>query len=255
MRKLFVAFIVLILLSLSACREVPSQIDVISIDYPSMKCLQEGTFNPELEYKWWYYRNPYHDYVASVSVVNGRLCVSNQAESRKSYLQCFDNGYFMGVDIGEFDGWVKYYPYFSLLPEAGSEKLVSNQNCRGIIARDHTNGYILTVRSLYAMNYENENRRWEWRLIQSFDSGVRTYLYLEDRDILFIVTAGSIVSVSADFQVATIAESEILKWMETNSIVFYDGSLWCGASTGVYRYCFETDEEQWYPVNYAKYVK
>ena len=92
MRKLFAAFIVLILLSLSACREVPSQIDVISIDYPSMKCLQEGTFNPELEYKWWYYRNPYHDYVASVSVVNGRLCVSNQAESRKSYFFFFYNG-------------------------------------------------------------------------------------------------------------------------------------------------------------------
>ena len=43
--------------------------------------------------------------------------------------------------------------------------------------------------------------------------------------------------------------------METNSIVFYEGSLWCGASTGVYRYCFETDEERWYPVDYAEYVK
>lgn len=255
MKKLFAVFVVLGLLSLSACREIPSQIDVVSIDYPSMKCLQEGTFNPEIESKWWYIKNPYHDYVTSVSVVNGQLCLGNQIESRQSYLQCFDNGYFMGVDIGEFDGWVKYCPYFSLLPEAGREKLVSEQNCRGIIARDHRNGYILTSQSLYAMNCENENYQWEWRLIESFDNGVRTYLYLNEQDVLYVVTAGSIVSVSADFQTTTIVESDILRYMETNSIVFYEGSLWCGASTGVYRYCFETDEERWYPVDYAEYVK
>lgn len=105
------------------------------------------------------------------------------------------------------------------------------------------------------MDCENESYQWEWRLIESFDNGVRTYLYLNEQDVLFIVTAGSIVSISTDFQATTIVESDILKYMETNSIVFYEGSLWCGASTGVYRYCFETDEERWYPVDYAEYVK
>lgn len=51
------------------------------------------------------------------------------------------------------------------------------------------------------------------------------FLYQKNQDILHIATSGTIVSISNDNSVSTIVESEILNYIDINSIVYNNDSL------------------------------
>ena len=263
MKKFIIAFLICIisLLSLTACHQRPERIKVFSSDYDSLKYLEEGPFDKEQLSNWYHSEHLYDGYTCYVSISNGKLCISNQNVQPQSFLQQFDNGYFIGVDLGEFDGWVKYYPYFSQYPESGNEALVSTENCCGIIAQDRRNGYILTYKALtsfgtvYKIHYSEENSKWEWEVLKSFETTPLAFWYQKDQDILYIATSGTIVSISNDSRVSTIVQSEILSDIDVNSIVYDNNSFWCGSSLGVYRYCIEEKTEKWYPMDYKSHVK
>lgn len=266
MKKLlaFALSIFMITQFFSACTSQSERIIVTSSDYASLKYLEPGDFDEEQSIYWNLLENPYCEYTCSVSISDGMLFISNYESRQKSYLTLFDNGYFCGVDLGEFDGWVKYYPYHSTYPEAGETILVSTQNCRGIIAKDRKNGYLLTGEyggpfgeyhgSIYNLHYLEDEKKWEWNLLKSINELPLAFSYEEDQDILYIVTSGSIISVSSDCQVTMIITSDLLSRIGANSIVYYDSSFWCRSPMGVYRYCIENEEEIWYPMDYKSHV-
>ena len=262
MKKIISFFLICMisLLLLTACHQSPERIKVDSSDYASLKYLEEGVFDKEQLLNWYNPEYSYDGYTCYVSILDGNLCISNSNVRQQSFLQQFDNGYFFGVDLGEFDGWVRYHPYFSQYPESGYGALVSTENCLGIVAQDRRNGYIITYKALsssgtvYKIYYSEENKKWEWTLLKSFETTPMAFSYQKDQDILYIATSGTIVSISNDNHVSTIVESEILNYIDINSIVYNNDSLWCGSSLGVYRYCIEEREEKWYPMDYQAHI-
>lgn len=267
MKKLLVCFSLIFMLTpmFGACQFHSEKIKVHSLDYASLAYLEPGEFDADQSAVWYLPENPYREYACSVSVSNGMLLISNDSQERKTYLTQFDNGYFVGVDLGEFDGWVKYYPYYSTLPEAGEPKQVSDQNCRGIITKDRRNGYLLTgdtggtsgvyQGSIYTLHYSEEEARWEWDLLETLDELPLAYSYDRERDMLYVATSGSVISVSGDNTVTVMVSSDLLKSIGANSVVFWEGSVWCGSPMGVYQYNIGEKKETWYPMDYQKIIK
>ena len=69
------------------------------------------------------------------------------------------------------------------------------------------------------------NTRSQWTLLKSFETTPMAFLYQKNQDILHIATSGTIVSISNDNSVSTIVESEILNYIDINSIVYNNDSL------------------------------
>ena len=109
-----------------------------------MTKLYAGEFDREQANTWYLPENPYADNSCAVSIVDGALFISNAGIKQESHTVQFDLGYFVGVDLGGWDGWVKYHPYNSnVLSEAGGI-LVSNENCMAIVRQNNKKGYLLT---------------------------------------------------------------------------------------------------------------
>ena len=250
----------LVMSALWGCRSEPERVRVHSSDYASLQYLEPGEFDREQSLYWNLPENPYHAYRCHISVSEEGLLISNQSGRQETYLTQFDNGYFIGVDLGEFDGWVRYVPYFSTLPEAGDSVLVSDENCRGILAKDRRNGYLLTgdalamTGSIYLLQCSDAGDQWTWKLLAALEELPLACTYEKEQELLYVVTSGSILSVSADQQVSTLVRSGMFNEIGANSVVFYEDSFWCGSPMGVYRYCVQTGEEIWYPMDYAAYV-
>ena len=226
--------------------------------------MTEGEFDEEKAMTW-FLDNPYSDYTCSVSNKNGELWISNQDHEKRAHIQQFNNGYFFGVDLGDYDGWVKYSPYNTSL--TGDDfQVVSNENCCAIIQKDNQNGYILTgVRkllmdmtskgSLYTVNYNDIEKAWQWDKVISFDGFPLAYYYSPEFDQFYVVTDENILQIKNDNTVETVVSSNLIVQMGANSIVCIDDTLYCGSPAGVYSFNLSSKEEKWYPMEYEKYVQ
>lgn len=259
-----------LIINLTACSpDKSNRLKVVSSDYPEIKYLISKEFDSELLSLWTSPNNPYQDYNCYISMENNDLCISNKAINTKMFLQQFNNGYFVGVNLGEFDGWVRYYPYYSNDPIAGPSRTVTTENCCGIIPVDREHGYLLTYGEflstetdlyeyrgvIYNLSYSYDKREWEWNILTSFDGIPYCYSYVQDNSILYVVIGKNIVSVDANGKLTVIVESELVEKIATNSIIYVDGLIYCGSPMGVYSYCVSTGQETWYPLDYELFIK
>lgn len=76
----------------------------------------------------------------TMNVNTGQIIIKS-VDSISSDILCVDNGYFVGVNIGEFDGWVKYYPYHSNLTDITGGKTVVHEN----LVRFYKNKQLLRI--------------------------------------------------------------------------------------------------------------
>ena len=259
----FVLFVSMIILPISSCSSA-NRLSVSSDDYPKLSHMTAGEFDEEKAMTW-FLDNPYSDYTCSVSNKNGELWISNQKLNNRSYIQQFNNGYFFGVDLGDYDGWVKYSPYNTAL--TGDDfQVVSNENCCGIISKDKQNGYILTgIRShiiggdskgsMYTVTYDDTIKTWQWDKTISFEGFPMAYDFSSENDQFYVVTDKNILRIKNDNTVETVVSSDLIPYIGANSIVCIDDVLYCGTPMGVYSYNMSTQEEKWYPMEYEKYVQ
>lgn len=261
-RSVFISMAIFALCILSivliSCTEVASDsIEVTSFDYPGLLSMSPGEFDEN-----WIFDidSPYSHYNCYVSLDGGELHISNQSWKREASIESFNSGYFLGVNLPHYAGWVSYFPY------GKSEGiLIANDLCCGIIYIDNNNGYIIT----YDITLESGNGKlyelkrtpeygygeWSWRVIASFDGFSVNYYYAEEEKCFYLVTVDSIIVVDVSGNVTVITSSDLLAACSPNSIVRIGDSIYCGAPRGVYRYDIDTERELWYPMDYEKYVK
>lgn len=261
----FVLMFCITVCSLSSCAS-KNTISVTSPDYPSLTKMIASSFDREQAQLATLPEYPYNDYQCVVSEENGVLCIRSQSQADGSYQKGFDNGYFLGVDMGEFDGWVKYYPYYTNVTGDSDVRLVSNENCCGIIKRNNQNGYILTgtrstlstmpsAGSVYVIHYSQDVAAWTWETKISLDGFPIAYYFSEGAHQLLIVTDQSILRITEQNEVETLIKSDLIKQIHANSIVCMDGIIYCGSPLGVYSFDPSNGVEAWYPMDYEKHVK
>ena len=197
-----------------------------------------------------------HRYCCKVKMKNDEVVIQRLEKMDDVFVQQCCNGYLVGLNLGEWDGWVRFYPYRSSLLERDPE-VVLLRNCRGFIAEpgDRSKGYILTEEEggeggIYEITFDEASEDWECTLIGTFDGPPHDYWYDTAEHTIFIATLQAIVSVSTDtHRIKTIVRSETLR-IEPTSIVVCGDKIWCGLAAGFWTYDMSTREETWYFVDW-----
>ena len=198
-------------------------------------------------------------YSCKLTMENNKVVVHKLDNFEPLFVEMFDNGYFVGIKLGEWDGWVRYYPYHTNLTDEDS-MIVAQEGCCGIIPDpdDRHKGYIITNGGeygngngkVYGLTLENLERKWQWYLIGSIEGSPTAYHYLQDKKQLLIATTKAIISLSEENdQIEVIANLDYLR-MEPTSIVLLDNKVWCGLSAGFLTYDLSTHEETWYFIDW-----
>lgn len=252
MRKIrIVGFFLSVFFLLSSCNH-GTRLSVCSVDYPTLRYLYADTFDYDMALEWFLPNNPYAEYSCAISLLNGELYVENPSESPTSFVEEFDNGYFVGLDLGEFDGWVKYYPYHSRLHEEDGI-IVCKENCKGIIKVNSQRGYLLTGEyfqskgNIYLINFSDD--AWTWSEPILLDGYPLAY-FISNDGFVYVVTDQNIVQITSNLEVEVIVQSELLASIGANSIVYKDDIIYCGSPMGIYSYSVSSNEEFWYPIHY-----
>lgn len=280
-KTIIVLFLIISLLTLVSCSS-PNAIEVTSKDYPKLTKMSPSEFDKEKETERELAAMEDDEFVYRVcylTVEDGSLHIENNVDY---YLttkeETFNFGYLVGVNIGEFDGWVRWFPYHtSHYPEGESPKsiLLSKENCSFIIKEDNDNAFIVceiptfgvkdgetsgeTVVYDFEVIWDDNDNEAGYDItcteIARFAGAVRAYYLSEEDGCIYFATDMSIEKLTFD------GKSERLVWVDyfysigVNSIVKFEGELYCGSGRGIYRYNLETGEDFWYPMDYKKYAE
>ena len=233
------AIILFAVIFLASCGTAPNEIEVTG-DIPGVEKLYESEYSFDKD------AEPYF-----VSNVNDKLSLSNKrGDPKYSHVMPGDNGYFVGITIGEFDGWVRYYPYYSFDPlMTGQERVICEENCRGFIKIDNKNAYMFTglvnmgyeYGKVYKLNYSNETG-WTSNLIFEGDSEVIESVY--SNGTAYFITYNNLYSISDDDKISE-PLLDVSQYSLT-SITALDGVIYVGTFGGVLGYNQSTGDVTFY---------
>ena len=263
-KKIFLITLSALLLILSSCSSFNTRyLDVCSLDYVGLKKLESSAVDEALIKSWHLsWENPYNEYVCCVSEKDGKLMISKSFENDTSFTMRADNGYFVGVDMGEYDGWVKYYPYPAVGDSDASQTVVS-ENCKGIIKIDNKNGYVLTglrhilsdCGAIYKLSLPSIHEKWEWSKVADLSSVPMAYAYDDESNSIYIATALELLKYSISTNtVTTLADVSLWEFSGATSMVILGGKIYLGMGMGIYEYDIATATTAWFPVDFEKYA-
>ena len=206
-----------------------------------------------------------------VSERNGNLIVSNLCMNQQAYTMPGDNGYFVGVDMGEFDSWVMFFPYYSaIMPELVREpEMVVNEHCLGFVKVDNTRGYLFTRKEadhsaylehpniglVYELQFPTGKSNWECTKIADLEGFKFQFVYDKVSSLIYIATNKSLLSFSTvDHSVVELADLSLWESIGCSSIVQLNGKLYLSMHMGIYEYDLSKSDWKWYPIPSEKYV-
>lgn len=237
MKKIAFALLVLLLFSFCSC----SNERILKIYSPELDRteLKGEKFNLNRELSEQYY---------SVSVKNEKLCVEKAVNAENNDVVVVDYGYYVGVDIGEFGGWVAYFP--DNIEDRADGEIVLDENFRGFIQIDNSKVLVLTGLThlsidrgkLYLLN------NGEATELYNFNSCPHAYTW--DGETLYVITSNKLYSYKFGEEPVVLSEKDKFGYkLSPNSIAKLGDSLFCGCQGGIYEYYLETGEEYWYPID------
>ena len=264
------------MIHLTACTSV-NTIEVTSNDYPKLTKISPSEWDEELyleainaDFKW-------HGYMCTVKFEDGVITVKNGNEDLTSthYVQ-FSHGYLIGAYLWH-DGWLRWFSHASSHYPDGQEpiiRLLSKENCRYIIKEDNDNAVIVSVIPTISVGDEyitdGETIIYDFDVIRDADDDDEGYelsltevarfagearAYCKNGDDFYFVTDQSITKMTRDGKTEVLVRSDIFYKIGVDSIVWFEGELYCGSALGIYRYNPETSELLWYPMDYEKYAE
>ena len=256
MKKLvcLVILIAMLMIFLSSC----DRIKVESNDFKNLNYLTPGEFSDDFLEK--YYNSDYQiENMYFVKEKDGELFIYNGVEDyshkKNNVYSPAYKGYFLGVNIGEFGGWLKYY---DRLPDDGepNEVIVAQKNLQGYQKIDNKRFFSfvgdvphLTYKGsteIYLMEYIDES--WAWKSIATLEGASRSTYYDEESETLYVVTFGGIYSVNLCGEVYSYTVPEYFTNLAPNSSVLIDGVLYIGTWCGVYAQPTDTQSGIFYPI-------
>ena len=257
---LFVSFLVTVLFT--GCTPSGKTLAVTSDDYPKLTRLVAGTFDKDAASNW-YIDNPYSANHCVVSLQDSKLKISNETPA-KTFLYEADCGYFLGVNLGHYDGWVRYFPFLSTYPEADGDQLVCAEHCHGFEEIGRDQAYLFTTFyesveatriRLLTLEQEGETNVWKWEIVGTVDGVIEAYCFDQAKQVFYLATSDGVFRYSlSDRNVTKLADSAYLPYLGCDSMVRIGEKLFCGSPMGVYEFDLNTRQETWYSMRYEKYL-
>jgi len=280
MKKRFIYSILLfflLVLSLSSCKNEVNSITVYSDDYPGLTSLAEVSWKEYKQEELSQWSNPYYrhrNHGCYVTVKDGNLIVSDTLPDPTFEIFRGTNGYFFGVSMHIYDGWVRYSPYRDY-EFTDRQVLITNHHCKGFVKIDPENAFLLTFNeyaltpeemetagNLYRLSYvggEDPKQWWKWEVIATFPEVPVTGYYDHETKQLYLMAnngfdrTSSLYSVTEAGTITRILEAKWLFDIQPFSMVKLGNSIFFGSQPGIYEYRLDAGEEHWYPMDYDTY--
>ena len=221
---LIIISLLLVIINMSGCGSEKNILNVTSEDYPGLeKLTAQEPIREELQL-FSYLDCPYQTMTCRVYCDNGKLKISSDENISNCHAVTVDYGYFLGVDMGEFDGWVNFYPYHSTYPEAGNIiNVVSDENCRGLIKIDNRNVLLFTGLThvltdegrIYKLEYSEDEGKWTWSLFAELGSAPKAFIYSKDTGMTYVATFSYLLSVDSSGNVTKLTDTELWRYYGT----------------------------------------
>ena len=194
-----------------------------------------------------------------VTKKEGQLWIENgeHYEHQKSSVVMGDNGYFVGLNLGHMDGWVRYFPYFSSYPEAGESAVVTDEYFYAFVEVERNQIYLLTTVPTLADDAACgvfyiylDGKEWKWDKIATLDGYPMAYAYNSENNNLFLATQVGLYSSDQCVNIELYNTPTYWQQLSVNSMVLIEDSLYCGTSYGIYVHFVSSDSGEWYPINH-----
>ncbi len=254
----------IIIVCFAGCNRRAERIEVFSPDFPNLRKLTACEFDSDKNEKYYSGDSSYLPFLSCRIEKKGASIIVRKTRENEGYTHIIllDYGYFIGVNIGEFDGWVRFYPYNSACFGLEST-LVVNENCLGFIKISNQKGYLVTedYRSmspfncfghLFELNADYDSGTVKWEKIAETDTAPFAFTYDEETESVYMATCTSIIMIDKNHTGKIVKETEMPFEILINSMIKIGNSLFCGSFTGIYEYRIDSDEEFWYPFDFDK---
>ncbi len=268
---LSIALLFCVSLLLPSCAKA-DHLEVVSEDFPKLRYLQAGEYDEEeIRSSFDIDVNMHYKHAYMVSEKDGKLCVSEGIDykiqsARK--ISC-DNGYFVSVNIGEFDSWVEYYDYrmgcFDDYPTPEGQ-LVTNNLPFDFVEIDRRKMYLITEEYdhdsdsnwepdfdtvLFKLWLPDLNSQWQWEeMPNTIDGWMRASFYHQESGILYLVTSVGLFALAPNGVVTSypVPGDGLWTYMNHISVVVIDDMIYVGSYFGIYAQSVDGGESTWYPL-------
>ncbi len=167
--------------------------------------------------------------------------------------------YLVGVDCGEFDGWVLLSDYAGFHPDGdGQFEKILEENCMGFLQKPTGIGepeiaYIFTGMLHITINegtlYRFENGSGpEWKLEKISDLGSCPCAFMYDENRIIVATNDGLIAVDPDTgAIETLCETDYWAYISPKSMVRLGDSYLISGDIGILEYRIESKKIVWYP--------
>lgn len=198
------------------------------------------------------------DHYYAITVEEGDITAS-YFEASDTCILTLNNGYFLGVGM-HMDGWVRHFPYYSTMPEAGETTLVLSEGATACLAYDAATGLLFTDMSGGVVLHENgipQNNYGAVYLANS-DGTVERLAETpwpasacaldEDGKTAWFVAGHQIYRIDENRKVTEVMSDARLYYLGACSLAVLDGKLYIGALGGFAVYDTQTKNPTWFPL-------
>jgi len=161
--------------------------------------------------------------------------------------------YFVGLNLGEFDGWVARAKYELYLTDTDPE-VILRETCLGVVSsRDTADRYLVTGNPFdwaeYGKIYHRETKNGVPELVMLYEMDVCPDGFaVGEKGVLYLVAEDRILSVNPDGEVTVLHTSAWLGEQCPNSLCVLDGTVYIGINGGVAVYDIVQDSLMWYEI-------
>ena len=199
---------------------------------------------------------PEHYY--AITIEEGDITAS-YFEASDTCILTLNNGYFLGVGM-HMDGWVRHFPYYSTMPEAGESTLVLSEGATVCLAYDATAGLLFTDTSGGVALHENgiPKNNYGAVYLANSDGTVERLAETpwpasacaldEDGKTAWFVAGHQIYRIDENREVTEVMSDTLLFYLGACSLAVLDGKLYIGVLGGFAVYDTQTKDLIWFPL-------
>ena len=275
-RKLhMIATLMVILLCISYC--LPScsakdRLEVVSDDFPKLRYLEAGEYNAEkIKQSLNIEVNIHYKHAYVVSEKDDKLYISegiDNAYQSAVKVSC-DCGYFVSVNVGEYDSWVEYYDYRMGWHEEFPEPvrtLVTNDYPFKFEMIDRHNMYLITYRYdadsdsnwdpsmktvIFKLWLSDLDYDWQWEEMPKTMAGdPKASFYDSESKVLYLATREGLFAYDDKGNITSYEiPKDLWGYMAITSVVRIDDMIYVGTYFGIYAQPIDGNASVWYPLS------
>ncbi|PKM62418.1 MAG: hypothetical protein CVU97_05445 [Firmicutes bacterium HGW-Firmicutes-21] len=182
----------------------------------------------------------------TVNIINEELYVEKYNGEPNSKLIAVDIGYYVGVNVGEFGGWVVYCPHNKDFESNGV--IVVEENFQGFIQVDNIKVLLLTGLAHLGTDKGKLYMLEKGNATELYDFGSMPQTFVWSEETLYVFTLDKLYSYKPGETPFVLMENNTYYNMCIKSAVKLGNSIYCGGKGGIYEYCLDTGMEYWYPI-------